>query len=264
LRLAPDFGLAHSSSANLLSTADYDWNGALAEFRIALSLVPQNDPSHGAVSRLLTTLGKIDEAIRERRKYIDGDPLAGFAHVYLAQLQTSLGRLDEAEASLRKALEVDPENADWYAGERSYLAILRGDAEAARTEAMGEPPGHWRDRALTLALQIGNDRAAADTALQHLIETDGQAKGGAYVIAQVYALRGDADHAFEWLQRDWDRRDAGVYDVLRNPLLLRFRDDARFTAYCKTAGLPPPSASEALDIDRIRALLAKKSASPRA
>jgi len=254
LKLAPDFGLAHSSSANLLNTADYDWNGALAEFRIALPLVPENDPSHGAVSRLLSTLGKIDEAIRERRKYIDGDPLAGFAHVYLAQLQTSLGQLDEAEASLRKALQVEPEDAGWYAGERSYLAVLRGDAETARTEAMGEPPGHWRDRALTLALQVGDDRAAADAALQRLIETDGRAKGGAYVIAQVYALRGDADHAFEWLQRDWDRRDAGVYDVLRNPLLLRFRGDARFAAYCETAGLPPPSASEALDFDRIRAM----------
>lgn len=260
LKLAPGFGQAHATLANLLSTADYDWNGALAESRRALSLVPDNDPSHGAASRLLATLGKVREAIEERHRYIDGDPLAGFAYAYLAQLQISLGRLDDAEASLRKAADVEPDTTGWYAGERSHLAILRGDAKTALAEAMREPPGRWRDRAIALALQIGDDAAAAEAALRHLIETDGQAKGGAYAIARVHALRGDADQAFEWLQRDWDRRDVGVYDVLRDPLLLRFRADARFADYCRRTGLPPPSTSEALDIDQIRATLTASAA----
>lgn len=256
LKQAPDFGQAHSILANLLSTAEHDWNGALAEFRKALPLVPDSDPSHGAVSRLLATLGKVGEAIKERHKYIEGDPLAGFSWVYLAELQASLGQLDAAEASLREAMEVDPDNAGWYAGERSYLAILRGDADAALAEAKLEPAGRWQDHALALALQIGNDRAAADAALQHLIEIDGQGKGGAYAIARVYALRGDADKAFEWLQRDQERNDAGVYSVLFDPLLLYFRDDPRFVAYCRKAGLPLPSESEALGIDRIRPMSA--------
>jgi TolB-like protein/DNA-binding winged helix-turn-helix (wHTH) protein/Tfp pilus assembly protein PilF len=252
LKLAPDFGQAHAIRANLLSSADHDWNGALAEFRMALPLVAANDPSHGAASRLLATLGKINEAIEERRKYIDGDPLAGFARVYLAELLASLGRLDEADANLRKANEVEPDESGWYASERSYLAILRGDAETARAEAMREPPGHWRDRVLALALQIGPDRAAADAALQRLIDTFGQGKGGAYAVARVHALRGDADQAFEWLQRDRERGDAGVHAALWDPLLLRFRNDVRFAEYCRQTGLPPPSASEALGLDQIR------------
>ena len=254
LKLVPDFGQAHGTFGNLLSTADHDWRGAMVELRKAVQLAPDNDPVHGALSRLLATLGKVKEAIDERRKYISGDPLSGFSYIYLAQLQASLGRLDEADASLRKAMEVEPDNAGWLASERSNLAILRGNADAALAEAMREPPGRWRDRAATLALQIGNDHAAADTALQRLIETDGQSKGGAYAIARVYALRGDADRTFEWLQRDWDRRDAGVHDVLFDPLLLRFRDDARFIEYCKTTRLPPPSEIEALGLDQIRAL----------
>lgn len=260
LKLAPDSGQVRATFANLLSTADYDWSGALAQFRRALPVVPDNDPSHGAASRLLATLGKVREAIEERRRYIEGDPLAGFAYAYLAQLQTSLGRLDDAEASLRKAADVEPDTTGWYAGERSHIAILRGDAKTALAEAMREPPGRWRERALALALQIGDDRAAAEAALRRLIERDGQAKGDAYAIARVHALRGDADQAFEWLRRDWERRDAGVYEVLRDPLLLRFRDDARFAEYCRTTGLPPPSASEALGIDQIRAILAASAA----
>ncbi len=260
LRLAPDFGQAHAIRANLLSAADHDWNGALAEFHTALQLVPENDPSHGAVSRLLATLGRIDEAIMERRKYITGDPLAAFARVYLAELLACRGRLDEAAASLRAAVELSPEpddnTHDWHASQRSHLAILRGDAATALAEADSMVPNRWRERTRALALQIGSDRAAADEALQHLVETAGQEKGDAYAIARVHALRGDAGRMFEWLQRDAERDDTGVHRVLFDPLLLRFRDDARFAAYCRTAGLPPPTASESLDVDRIRRTLA--------
>lgn len=258
LRLQPNSGQAHAIRANLLSRADRDWDGALAEFRVALPLVPDTDPTHGAVSRLLATLGRVNEAIAERRNFIMGDPLAAFARIYLADLLTSVGRLDEAEASLREAENLEPDQFDWVASDRVLIAILRGDAVKARAMAAAKSAGHWRDRDLALALQIGDDRAAADAALQHLIETDGQGKGGAFAIARVYALRGDSDKTFEWLQRDWDRGDTGVNFALFDPLLLRFRDDPRFAEYCRTARLPPPSTSEALGIDRIRSLYATK------
>lgn len=253
LRLQPDNGQAHAIRANLLATGDHDWNAALDEFRIALSLVSDTDPTHGAVSRLLATLGRINESIEERKKYIAGDPLAAFARVYLAELQASLGRLDEAEANLRGAEELQPELVDWYASERSYLAILRGDAATALAEAGRMSPGRWQDYARALALQVGDDRVAADAALKRLVDIDGQAKGSAYELARIHALRGDADETFAWLRRDWDRGEDGVLSVLYEPLLLRFRDDPRFAAYCTLTGLPPPERSEALALDRIRA-----------
>lgn len=257
LRLRANFGQAHAIRARLLSVAERDWDGALAELRIALPLVPDTDPTHGAVSFLLATLGRVNEAIAERRKAIDGDPLAGYGRVYLAQLLTSVGQLDEAEASLQEAVDVDPDQAGWVAGQRIVLAILRGDAVTART--LAEAGSGWPDRDLALALQIGTDRGAADAALQRLIETEGQSqKGVAYQIARVHALRGDADSTFEWLMRDWSRGDDGVHTALVDPLLLRFRDDPRFAEYCRTARLPPPSASEALAIDRIRAAYVAK------
>jgi tetratricopeptide (TPR) repeat protein len=262
LRLRPDSGQAHAIRANLLRTADRDWNGALAEFRLALPLVSDTDPTHGAVSILLATLGRVDEAIVERRKYIAGDPLAAFARIYLAQLLASRGRLDEAAASLLDAdrLNVDPASntRDWRASQGVHIAILRGDAAAALAQAGTMKPGRFRERWRTLALQIGSDRAAADAALQRLVEADGPDRNNAYTIARVHALRGDADHAFEWLQRDMDRHGNALHYVLFDPLLLRFRDDARFAAYCKHAGLPAPQTSEALGLDAIRASLARR------
>ncbi len=252
LRLDPDFGQAHAIRANLLGTADHDWSAALAEFHVALALVPDTDPTHGAISRLLGSLGRIHESIEERRKYIAGDPLAAFARIYLAELQASLGQLDDAEANLYRAEQLQPELSDWIASERSYMAILRGDTARALAEADGMAAGRWQDQTRTLALQIGADRAAADAALRRLGEIEGHAKGGAYMLARIHALRGEADETFEWLQRDWERGEDGVLSVLSEPLLLRFREDPRLAAYCRMTGLPSPTASEALGLDQLR------------
>jgi TolB-like protein/DNA-binding winged helix-turn-helix (wHTH) protein len=256
LRLRPNYGQAHAIRANLLRIADHDWAGSLAEFRLALPLVPDTDPSHGAYSILLTTQGKIREAIAEREKYVAGDPLSGFAHLYLSELHESLGQLDEAEASLREAERLGPKNSRWQNSEWLLLAILRGDADAALDAATRMSTGFWREHALALALQIGSDRHAADAALRSVLDADGRSKQDAYAIARVYALRNDADNAFEWLRRDRERGGNGVQSVLNDPLILRLRNDPRFAAYCRQAGLPPPESSEALSLDQIRARLA--------
>jgi TolB-like protein/Tfp pilus assembly protein PilF len=257
LRLQPNLGLAHAIRADQLAT-DRDWFGALAELRTALPLLPQTDAAHDVASRVLATLGRVEEAIAEREKFLSSNPLSGYGHVYMARLLASIGQLDDAEAQLRRAVDAEPEPAGWYLLERAYLAILRGDAKAALATAESIAPGAYRDRAFALALRIADDGQAADAALERLVELEGQNVGGPYFAARAYALRGDADKTFEWLQRDRDVGDTAVAFALTDPLLLRFRDDPRFAEYCRQAGLPPPSASEALEFERIRAMAAVK------
>lgn len=60
----------------------------------------------------------------------------------------------------------------------------------------------------------------------------------AYQIAEVYAVRKDPDAMFEWLDRAWSNRDPGISYLLGDPLILRYRDDPRFAAFCNKAGLP--------------------------
>jgi hypothetical protein len=70
-------------------------------------------------------------------------------------------------------------------------------------------------------------------------------------IAQAYALRGDARNAVAWLKRT--PAEDRLF-LLADPLILRLRDDPLFVAFCREAGLGNPAESEALGIDRIRAL----------
>jgi len=101
----------------------------------------------------------------------------------------------------------------------------------------------WQDEAVALARQIGTDRPAADAALKVL--TDKYATLVAYQIAEVYALRDDADHMFEWLDRAWASRDTGIRNLLIDPFFKRYRDTPRFAAFCKKVGLPAPAKSAA-------------------
>ena len=125
----------------------------------------------------------------------------------------------------------------------TVIAIKRGDAAAALAAAQQEPPGVWQDEALALAQQISGDSAAADAALQTLIDKD--AASAAYQIAEVYALRNDANKTFEWLDRAWSNRDAGIGYLLTDPFILRYKDDQRFAAFCKKVRLPLPSTQSA-------------------
>ena len=77
-------------------------------------------------------------------------------------------------------------------------------------------------------------RAAADAILQQCI--DDYASGYAIQIAEVYAVRGEPDAMFDWLQRALKARDPGMQSLLYDALLLRYRDDPRYAALIRNWG----------------------------
>ena len=89
---------------------------------------------------------------------------------------------------------------------------------------------------VTFALQIGDDRDA--TLKDFIAEMPDLA---AFQIAELYALRKDPDQAFAWLDHALAVRDPGVTQVLYDPVLLAYKDDPRFTAFCRKVGLPVPA-----------------------
>jgi TolB-like protein/Tfp pilus assembly protein PilF len=237
LALSPDLALAHVVRGQLLQVADFDWHGAEAEYRRALTLAPNDGSAKGHLAILLATFGEIDQAIELTRQSLATEPLRADANNYLAAYLVGLNRLDEAERAVRRSLELqhDEETAHELV---TIIEIQRGNAEAALAAAQQEHPGPWQDTALALARQIGTDRSAADAALKSLIGawTD----LAPFQIAEVYALRNDANATFEWLDRAWNSRDAGIGGLLYDPFILRYKSDPRFAAFCHKIGLPAP------------------------
>jgi TolB-like protein/Flp pilus assembly protein TadD len=256
LQLAPALGSAHAARA-YLQFYEFDERGALAECRRAVQLAPDDGTVLNGCGYTLAGIGKLREAIALRERLLSIEPLYTVNDFQYARLLMATGRLDEAE----KYLRTDKQVAWPYQLERLNLAVLRGDASAALEIARQSSP---RDRNLYMALatQVGPDRAAADKWLAGMLADktwiesfDVDGNDNPYKIAQVHALRGDADRALEWLERSLSMNPSRALFLLADPFLLRFRDDPRFIATCRKIGLSPPGESEALGIDQIRALV---------
>jgi TolB-like protein/Flp pilus assembly protein TadD len=241
LSLAPDLAAAHEALGFVLVTPDLDFAAAEAEFRKAEKLAPADAGPKFALSFVFAVQGRLAEAENIMRQTLALDPLGVTRYLNLARILIAGGRYDEAEAALRKAIELQPAAARLHAY-LTTLDVIRGDAAAALQDAQLEPKGFWRDYALTLALQIQNDRGAADAALQKLI--DENAVSGPFQIATVYGLRKEPDKMFDWLERAYTEHDPGLTQLLGTPFILNYKDDPRFAALCQKLKVPvPPTAA---------------------
>jgi tetratricopeptide (TPR) repeat protein len=196
---------------------------------------------------VLGGIGKLDEAIRLRERLVSIEPLFSVNYYQYAKLLIATGRLDKATKYLDIAKGLSQPASSPL--EFMYVAIARGDVKAA-LEVARHQPAPWREMNLAMAMQMSPDRAAADDALAKVLADKAWAKTSPYLVAQAYALRGDSDKTVEWLQR---APPEDTLFMLTDPIILRFRDDPRLIAFCEKTGLPPPSESEALSIDQIRA-----------
>ena len=228
----------HLARGYLLQYADFDWHGAEAEYRRAMELAPNDADAKFWFGNQLATLGEMERAIELTRQALGTEPLRGFWYGWLAVYLSGSNRLDEAERAIRRSIELEPAGVvEHYV--LAVIEIQRGNAQAALAAAEQEPPGPARDAALAAALYFsGNDQDAAGAALKILIEKD--ANIAAYYIAQVYALRNDANKTFEWLDRAWTNRDGAITSVLYDAFIQRYKDDPRFAAFCRKVGLPAP------------------------
>jgi TolB-like protein len=236
--IAPALAEARAALGWVRCFAEWRFAEGLAELKRAKELSPANPTANDLLARIIVYLGRIDEAERQARQAVELDPLSTITQGNLARVLFYAGKLDEADAAARKAAELQPTGAGSHRFQ-VLIAVQRGDGDAALREAQLEPDEGFRRFELALAHYVRGDRPAADAALADLIAK--AREGFAYQIAEVYAVRGEADKAFEWLQISFDNRDAGALGLLVDPLLRGLRDDPRYKNLLAKLGLPGPS-----------------------
>jgi len=231
----PNLADAHAALGWVRFFIEWKFAEGLAELKRAQQLSPWNPTASDLLARVVVYFGQFEEAEKLARQSIELDPLAYQARISLARVLFTEGKLDETEAAARKAAELQPTAAGNHRFQ-VFVAIQRGDGEAALREAGLEPNERYRRFELALALYTRGDRPAADATLAELIARDRDVM--AYQIAEVYAWRGEKDKAFEWLQVSLDTHDTGTASLLIDPLLRGLQHDPRYNSLPAKIGLP--------------------------
>ena len=155
------------------------------------------------------------------------DPVYSSGHYILGLAYIDTGRFDEAVSSLRRALTLSPgfTSAQYAIG---VALLLGGEPDLALSAFEAESNEAWRLVGISLI---------DDSALSRLIAEYGDT--WAYNIAYVFAYRGDADAAFEWLERAVEIGDPGLGEITSESLFSSITEDPRWVPFLETLGKSP-------------------------
>jgi len=143
---------------------------------------------------------------------------------------------DGAIASERLALALSPQ----YNGAHNLMSvslIAKGDAAGALAEAEAESSETWRMISVTAAYYAAGRKAESDAALSEIVAK--LEKDASYNIAYTYAFRGEADRAFEWLDKAVQYNDGGLSEIVHEQFFDKIHSDPRWLPFLRKIGRAP-------------------------
>jgi serine/threonine protein kinase/Tfp pilus assembly protein PilF len=240
--LALDDSLAPAHTCLALALTWYDWDFAKgeAEFRRAIALNANDAEAHRLYGDFLVAMGRFDEAIVEKRRAEQLDPLSVPTSWDVSRTLYYAGHDEEAIEQAKHTLDLDSNFPYVY------------DLEAQVDYRKNKLP-----EALVLmqrALQLGghtqllitnwgmiNARAGnRDEALRAMAELRARA-AGTYTLplflARIYAALGNNDEAMKNLEQVYNDRSESAVWLNVDPSLVTLRKDPRFIALIRKVGL---------------------------
>lgn len=235
LQLDPGYANAYAQLGFIKRRYDWDWQGADAAYQRALQLDPGDASVLRGAAGLARTLGRFDEAVTLMRRAVEREPVSANGYLNLGLYAWSAGRLEEAQAANRKCLELSP----GYGGVHQTMGAIylqQGQPDSALAAFERESDRDWQLIGFAMYYHAQHDEERSNAALTELIR-DYQYED-AFQIAEVYAFRGEADEAFEWLDRAYAQRDGGLPSIKGSPMLKMLASDPRFVALLEKLRLP--------------------------
>jgi tetratricopeptide (TPR) repeat protein len=188
---------------------------AIAENQRALELDPLSLPINNFMGMTYMFAENYEKAYQQFQHTIAMDPTFPLAHLYFSWLLVTMGRYEESIEENQK----------------SELLSGSSPEDAAAEAAM-----------MLQAFKTGGERGFyqknLERTLQMLKQSGGQSAGSAG-IASAYALAGDKDSAFKWLNKAYTERDGQDIMLLKCvPPFKNLHGDPRFTDLLRRLGLP--------------------------
>jgi len=237
---------AYVSLSGILMHHEWSWPATEHALQRAVALDPNNAMAHQWHGYYLSAVGRFDESIAEMRRALDLDPLSPNK---LNSLAANLYRAGQYDEALRYFQQVpDPDfNSEWRHRRMAAIYERKGMLREAIVELV---------TAMTLAgkpdigavLEPEFRRAGYAAAKQAFLradlrETERRAahaypRPRAFDIAVAYALLGEKDQAFAWLNKAVGTGEGGLMYLKVDDRLEALRADPRFTALVRRLRFP--------------------------
>jgi serine/threonine protein kinase/TolB-like protein len=216
--------------------AYYDWDNAKAvalyqSVRDARPNTAFSADAWGLKGMVLCVLGEWETGLNQMREGNDADPLYFAQRGWTLSYEARSRRYDSAIAGSKALLAIEPNvpnaylalyQAHWWKGEIDEFVAVN----ASYVKQLGMDPAPF-----LAAYSNGGIRAYMRTWIAFWQDWWSRTGAGAVWVAQFYAYLGEADLAFEWLERGYDERDSHLSSVFNtNPAFDPIRDDPRFAA----------------------------------
>jgi len=233
---------AHFSLAETALEYDWDWSKAEREYRRAIELNPNYAPAHHGYGTYLEALARFDEAIAERKRAQELDPLSPLQTADVGYPFYWAGQYDQAIEHYRSGLELDP-NFFWshlWIGEAYVEKGMHEEAIAEIRKAVVLSASNTRVLAtLGYAYGVSGRRSEALKVLNDLRARSKQSYVSPYFIALIYAGLGENNRTLEWLEKAYQERHPYLILLKVQPVFRKLHSDPRFQDLLRRIGFPP-------------------------
>lgn len=217
----------------LQAAFEFDFPGARKAARRALELAPNNYRAISSLSMGEAIFGRFEEALNLSSQSIDLEPLDPQMHLQHTRILIYAGRLDEAREAVLRALKLSPDLTT-ASSQLMWVELLHGNLDEALEVARREKIAGYRHYSLSIVYYALGKITEADKALAALLAEGDQ---WAHQFASVYAWRNDNDLAFEWLEKAYALKDAGLPLTRVHPVFKNLHSDPRWPVFLRKVGL---------------------------
>jgi len=242
LELDDTLAEAHASLAMVEMMSDWNWVSAEDGFRTAISLNPAYSPARQWYAKLLTALGRHDEAMTEIKMAHDLDPLSLIVGAIVGYVYYYAHQYDQAIYYCQKNLELDPHFAltYWDLGWAYQQKGMHSEAIATFQKAVSLSGGSTKMISeLGYTYAVSGRKGEAERELKKLLRLSKKQYVSPYEIALIYVGLGEKDIALTLLEKAVDDRSWESICLQVEPKFDQFRSDSRFLDLVQRIGLSP-------------------------
>jgi tetratricopeptide (TPR) repeat protein len=219
----------------------WQWENAETEFKRSIKLKPDYATAHHWYSLHLHDVGRSDEAVTEIKRARELDPLSLIISSNVALFYLQEGDVNSSIDQSKRVVDLDPgfpRGHEWLG--LAYLKQGNNSQAIAELEKAVELSGRERRplRDLAYGYAISGKRAEALAILKEIEGKYARHEAVGLDLAAVYAGLGDKDHAFAWLEKDFQARTGLLARTRWESPFESLRSDPRFGDLLRRMGLP--------------------------